>query len=151
MKQIRTEVEIEASEERVWEVLTDLASYHRWNPLIPQANGKIEVGGQLELQIHAPGLLSRTFRVTVLEVEPKRVFRWLGKVLIRGLLDGDHTFIIEKIATNRVRLLQYEKFTGLLVPLCAHWLVPKMRCGFEAMNHALKTHAEQLIEFAQEQ
>jgi uncharacterized protein YndB with AHSA1/START domain len=34
MKELHTEIEIDASAERVWDILTDFASYPQWNPFI---------------------------------------------------------------------------------------------------------------------
>ena len=34
VKELHSEIEINAPVERVWEVLTDFASYPRWNPFI---------------------------------------------------------------------------------------------------------------------
>jgi hypothetical protein len=142
MRYIHTEVEIQASAARVWEVLTDLASYPEWNPLIRQASGPLCVGQRLKLSIHPPGLLSRTVPVKILQMEPNRTFRWLGKLCMRGLMDGDHSFTIEPLGADRVRVVQSEEFRGLLVPVFARWLVPNMRRGFEQLNEALKKRAE---------
>jgi hypothetical protein len=144
MKQIHTEVEIEAPAERVWDVLTDLANYPQWNPLIRQASGKVEEGERLTLRIEPPDLWGRTFQVLVVRVEPCREFRWLGKLLVTGLLDGDHTFLIDSVGPGRVRVVQRENFSGLLVPILARKLVPNMRRGFENLNRALEDRVKQL-------
>jgi Polyketide cyclase / dehydrase and lipid transport len=39
-RQLESEVEVQASPERVWEVLTDFAAYPDWNPFIVQAGGR---------------------------------------------------------------------------------------------------------------
>ena len=50
-KQLQAEVEVQASAERVWEVLTDFATYPQWNPFIVKASGEpvpgagVRVGG----------------------------------------------------------------------------------------------------------
>ena len=39
-KQLSAEIEVQASPDRVWEVLTDFAAYHQWNPFVVQATGR---------------------------------------------------------------------------------------------------------------
>ena len=40
MKEVHSEVEIEASGERVWQILTDFASFPLWNPFIRRISGE---------------------------------------------------------------------------------------------------------------
>lgn len=46
MKELRTEIEIKAPPEKVWEILTDLARYPEWNPFFHHAVGTLKVGGE---------------------------------------------------------------------------------------------------------
>lgn len=142
MKQISTEIEIQASAERVWEILADLPGYARWNPLIREASGELREQGRLELFIATPGLATRRVGVQLLRVDPGRELRWLGRLFMPRLLDGDHSFLIAPVAPGRVRVVQKESFSGLCVPFVAPWLIPKMTEGFRAMNEALKQQAE---------
>jgi hypothetical protein len=144
MKELRTEIEIQASAERVWQLLTDFPSFPQWNPFIRKASGNIRVGERLEVKLQPSGASAMTFRPTVRKVEPNREFRWLGHLLVRGLFDGEHCFTIEPLGESRVRFTQREVFTGLLVPLFARGLDTDTRRGFEEMNQALKTRAEQV-------
>jgi hypothetical protein len=144
MKELRTEIEIQASAERVWQLLTDFPSFPEWNPFIRKASGNIRVGERLEVNIQPSGARAMTFRPTVLEAEPNRELQWLGRLLVPGLFDGEHIFTIEPIGESRVRFTQREVFTGLLVPLFARGLDTDTRRGFEEMNLALKTRAEQV-------
>jgi hypothetical protein len=82
-----------------------------------------------------------TFKPSVLEVEPERVLRWLGRVLIPGILDGEHELRLEPAGDTQVRFLQVERFSGVLVPLFGKTL-EQTRRGFDAMNEALKARAE---------
>ena len=143
MKELRSEIEIQASAERVWQLLTDFASFPQWNPFIRKASGNIQVGERLEVYIQPSGASGMTFRPTVLKAEPNRELRWLGHLLISGLFDGEHSFTIEPLGEGRVRFTQREVFTGLLVPLFARGLDTDTRRGFEEMNQALKARAEQ--------
>ena len=47
MKEIRTEIAINASAERVWTVLTDFASFPQWSPFIAAAEGELTPGSAL--------------------------------------------------------------------------------------------------------
>jgi hypothetical protein len=69
--------------------------------------------------------------------------RWIGHLLIPGLFDGEHIFTIEPLGANRVRFVQREIFSGLLVPLFAKGLDTDTQRGFGEMNQALKAQAEQ--------
>ena len=51
MKQIHTEILIDASAERVWQVLTGFADFPDWNPLFRSAKGDLTPGSQLEIHI----------------------------------------------------------------------------------------------------
>ncbi len=139
-KEIRTEIEIEASAERVWDLLTDFARFPEWNPFIRQVKGRASTGNQLTVTIQPPGGKSMTFKPHVLDAEPNRQLRWIGRVLIRGLFDGEHSFGIEPLGENRVRFTHRERFSGLFVPFFS---TGRSQQGFEEMNKALKTRAEQ--------
>lgn len=142
MRQISTEIDIRASAARVWAILTDLPAYGQWNPLIREASGEIAGGGRLELFISTPGLASRKVGVEVLRVDKDKELRWLGRLALPHLLDGDHSFLIQTLDAEHVKVVQQERFSGLLVPFVAPWLMPNMTAGFEAMNRALKQRAE---------
>lgn len=142
MRHIRTEIEVDASAERVWTILVDLPAYAEWNPLIREAGGAVVEGSRIDLFICAPGLANRRVRVKLLRVDPSRELRWLGRLFAPNLLDGDHSFEVEPLGPGRVRVVQKETFRGLIVPFVARWLVRNMTQGFEAMNQALKRRAE---------
>jgi hypothetical protein len=141
--QLHTEIAIEATAERVWEILTDFAAYPAWNAFIPCISGPGTVGSRLDLQMRPPGGRGMQLRPTVLAAAPSQELRWLGQLGVPGLFDGEHRFLIEPLGTNRVRFVQEERFTGLLAPLFLRFIESGTRRGFEAMNHALKTRAEQ--------
>jgi len=142
MKELRTEIEIEASAEHVWQLLTDLASFPQWNPFIRQATGEARVGARLEVFIQPSGARGMTFKPKVLKAEPNRELRWRGRLIMPGLFDGEHVFNIDALGANRARFTQREVFTGVLVPLFARGLDTDTQRGFEEMNLALKERAE---------
>jgi hypothetical protein len=144
MKELHSEIEINASVERVWDILTDFASYPQWNPFIRSISGELEVGERLEVRLEPPDSRGVTLRPTVLRAEPNRLMRWVGHVLVPGLFDGEHSLVIEPLGENRVRFVQHEAFKGVLVSLLTRSLDNNTLRGFEEMNEALKERAEAL-------
>jgi hypothetical protein len=142
MKELHSEVEINAPAERVWRLLTDFASYPQWNPFIRSISGEPATGERLEVRIEPPDGRGMTFKPTVLNAEPNRELRWLGHLLVPGLFDGEHSLAIQPLEENRVRFVQRETFRGLLVPLFSRSLDNNTHRGFEKMNRALKERAE---------
>jgi hypothetical protein len=143
-KQLHAEVEIQATPDQVWAVLTDLAAYHEWNPFIIQAAGQAVPGSRLELHMRPPGRRRpTTFRPEVLEADPARRLRWLGRLLVPGLFDGEHSFTLQPTAPGSTRLIQHEEFRGLLAPLLLAMIAKPTLAGFRQMNEALKARAEQ--------
>jgi hypothetical protein len=142
-KHLRTEIEIDASAERVWQVLTDFAAYPEWNPFLVRASGTPAEGERLTIRMQPAGGRAMTFRPRVREVAPERRLRWLGHLVMPGIFDGEHSFSIEPLADGGVRLVQAEDFRGVLVPLLARLLERRTRPAFEQMNRALKQRAEQ--------
>ena len=141
-RQLHSEIEVQASPDRVWETLTDFGAYPRWNPFIIQAAGEPVLGGHLQLLMRLPGRRPMIFRPKVLEATPARRLRWLGHLLVPGLFDGEHTFTIDPVGADRVRLTQQEEFRGLLVPLVLAFIGKPTQAGFRQMNQALKTRVE---------
>ena len=138
-----SEIEINASPERVWQVLTDFSALPDWNTFIRSVEGDLNVGGRLKVYIKASKGMGMSFKPTVLRAEPNRELRWIGRLLMPGLMDGEHSFIIEPMEDNHVRFVQSESFTGVLVSLMSMLGVFKNALiGFEGMNQALKRRAE---------
>ncbi len=142
MKELHSQIEIEAPAERVWQVLTDFDAYPEWNPFIRRVKGRAEVDEQLVVRMRPSGTRGMTFRPTVMKVELNRQLRWLGRLLVPGLFDGEHIFEIEELDKDRVLFIQREYFRGLLVPLLARSLDRETQRGFEEMNRALRERAE---------
>jgi hypothetical protein len=82
-----------------------------------------------------------TFRPVVLVAVPERELRWLGRLLLPGLFDGEHEFQLEQ-REAACRFHHSERFSGVLLPLFGDGLLQATREGFVVMNAALKKHAE---------
>lgn len=133
---LKASIEIEATPEEVWQVLTDLPSYHEWNPFIVSAKGTAEKDATLRLVMH-DDTGNTTFTPTVLATEPGRELRWTGRVGPGLIFDGEHRFRIDPLEGGRVRVTQSEDFTGVAVPFYRGTLHDNTLPQFKAMNRAL--------------
>ncbi len=140
MRRIEAAIDIAAPTAAVWTVLIDFAAYPDWNPFIRRLQGEPKIGARLEVTVQPPGGRAMTFKPTVVAAEPGREFRWLGRVLVPGLFDGEHGFRLEPTASS-CRFHHGEIFSGLLVPLFGGMLADTEQ-GFTAMNEALKRRVE---------
>jgi predicted N-acetyltransferase YhbS len=142
-QRIETTVMIAAPPERVWAILTDFARMPDWNPFICAISGGLQEGGRMSVLIAPPGQSPMRFRPTVLVAEPGRELRWRGALVLPGLFDGEHYFVLQADGSGGTRLVHGEAFSGLLVPLVMRQaMLAATRDGFEAMNQALKREAE---------
>jgi hypothetical protein len=143
--ELRTFVDIDATPERVWQVLIDVAAYPQWNPFVTSAEGTYAVGSRLSFIVPSPSALSRvTVRPTVLEVTPYRRLRSRGRwdrFGIPGLFDAEHILTITPHGAG-VRLWQEERIRGLLAPLLTRSVNRLRLPAFNAMNAALKDRIE---------
>ena len=118
--------------------------YADWNPFVRRLTGELTEGARLTVEIAPPNGRAMTFKPTVLAAEEGRELRWLGRCLVPGLFDGEHSFRLEELPDGRTRFTQAERFRGLLVGP-ARATVEKTRLGFEQMNGALKQRAEAAV------
>ena len=141
--QISDTLEMIAAPAAVWEVLTDLGSYQKWNPFIVKATGHAVVGERFKARFRLIGTRGSTLRPRFTVVEPEHRLAWLGHAGIPGLFDGAHEFVLEPTPSGGTRLKQSETFSGVLLPLFASSL-KRTAESFRAMNQALGTAALEL-------
>jgi hypothetical protein len=137
---LQASIQINATPQRVWAVLTDRAAYPRWNPFIISSTGQLKVGATLTNRMRdATG--TTTFTPVVQVVEPGRELRWLGRVGPGFIFDGQHTFTITPLGPDRVLFTQREDFTGVAVPFYEGHLHADTLPQFRALNAALARQA----------
>ena len=141
MRTIETGTDIAAPRWRVWQVLTDVDRYPAWNPFITSVDGALREGSKLRVRLEPPGRRAVTFEPTVVALAQERELGWRGRLLVPGLLDGEHAFLLEERAGG-CRFRQAVRLSGVLVPLLGAGLIEATRRGCEAMDAALKARAE---------
>ncbi|MEF8976561.1 MAG: SRPBCC domain-containing protein [Halapricum sp.] len=140
MQSIETTIDIDASPAAVWAVLTDFAAYPEWNPFVQRIDGSPTDGNRLSVRIQPPEGRGMTFKPRITAVDPERRLEWLGRLFVRGLFDGRHTFELSPLPSGGTQFTQRETFSGLLVGMLLD--EADIREGFDAMNVALKDRIE---------
>lgn len=139
---LHTEINVCASPKRVWDALTNFSDYQHWNASIPYAEGDARAGAELQVIIQWPGLKKSPYKLRILRAEPERELRWLGQLVKPGIMDGNHSFLIEAAGDGYCKITQTEEFRGWMVPFFAPWLRRNVLSGFEQLNIALKKWVE---------
>jgi hypothetical protein len=125
----------------VWAILTDFAAYPKWNPFIVSIQGDQRAGGRLLVSIRPPGHEAMSFKPKVVRFEPAHELRWLGRVGLPKVFDGEHVHQVESLPNGGSRYTQSETFRGILVPFLGGSITDAQK-GFVEMCQALKQRAE---------
>jgi|WetSurMetagenome_2_1015567.scaffolds.fasta_scaffold70509_2 hypothetical protein len=138
MKKIRTEITIQSTPEKVWQVLTNLDQYADWNPFLHHASGKIDLGKQVDVTFKNNGK-DMVLHCIVTEVDRCRKLSWKYHVGAPFLYQGEHIFTLDTTSDGKVHFVDQENFTGLLVPF---FVKENDTGGFISMDEALKKKTE---------
>ena len=124
-------VNINATPEKLWQVLTNLNDYKNWNSTIVSIRGEMRVGGKVELVSTLDP--KRTFKLNVKTFEPHARLVW-------GDMMGSRTFTVEKKDKGTVFTMT-EKIGGPLFPLFSK-MIPSFDESFDSFAKDLKIKAE---------
>jgi len=145
MKEIRSEVEIDSSPDKVWQLLIDSPGFvpdEIW-----EAVKCHRIGRKLKVYMETESGKGASLTVRLLAAEPGRELRWKGQLWVPGLFDGEHAFEVKAIPDNhgreRVLFVQSEKLSGLLLPFLSK-TITNTKEEFDKMSLTLKQRAEQI-------
>ena len=138
-KQITTSITINASKEKVWNVLIDFENYSKWNSFIKVISGEIKVGNRIHVE-----LSGMTFNPIIKAFDKNLELKWLGSLWFKGLFDGEHKFKLTDNGNGTTYFEQSENFSGILVRLFSKSLDTNTKANFEQMNKELKLRVENI-------
>ena len=92
MKELRTEIEIHATPEKVWRVISELDKYPEWNPFIHHAIGKTKIGEKVDITFKT-GSKEMILHCVVIKSEPNRELRWKYHVGLNALFSADNSLL----------------------------------------------------------
>lgn len=142
MKTIETNIVIDSTPQKVWNILTNFKEYELWNPFMTKVVGDANLGSKIEVNIKTMNGKKRTYYPIIIKCETNSELRWKGKSILPGVFDGERIFILERSVDEKVSLSHKEIFSGLGVKFVGNKLDEKLRDSFVRMNEALKIRAE---------
>jgi hypothetical protein len=144
MKEIKTEIIINAASEKVWKVLTNFKAYPDWNPFITSIEGEVFEGSKFKVSVQSLGSKPMRFSPICTSYNENVEFSWLGKIMMKGIFDGKHGFELIPLVEGKTKFIQREEFKGILVPMLWKKLDVNTRWSFEMMNDKLKETIEKM-------
>lgn len=142
-RELTTKIQIDATPEKVWAVLRDFENYPGWNPFITSIKGEVMKGKKITVRILPPGNKGMTIKPVIKAIVPKKYLSWQGRLVMKGIFDGEHSFELIENLNGTTTFIHSEKFNGLLVPFMKKFLDQQVKMGFESMNQKLKETVEQ--------
>jgi hypothetical protein len=142
--EIRKDVEINATPEKVWNAVIDFEKYNQWNSQLQFLGGEVKPNGRLHLKLSAPGADPYEFKPIVSHWEERERFAWLAETGLPHIFDGEHFFELQDLNNGKTLVVNREEYRGVLSMIMQN--LPMMKTapeGFEKMNSELKQFIEQ--------
>ncbi len=106
---------IESNIENVWQELINFEEYKNWNPAIYEVTGKLKENEIIKIVVNANGS-KMVFKPKILKYKENSELRWLGKLFIPKIFDGEHYFIVKDNLDGTTTFIHGENFRGVLIP-----------------------------------
>ena len=141
---IHSEIEIAATPEQVWAVLTDTAAYKNWAAFMVSVAGEIADGNTISLEFQLnPKKAKRVAIDHVIQVTEGREFYWAEEG--PGGIRENHHFAVHPVEAGKTRFVQSDEIMGGLTLLMG-WKLSQIYCaGYQAFNEALKREVERRV------
>lgn len=143
MQEIRTEIEIAAPPEKVWEILMDFDKWQEWSPIIKQSSGSAAIGSKLQMTMMGKeeGKNGPSYSPKIEEMNKPKLFRWRAHMMAGFIMTNDKVFELQATPTG-TKLIHKELFKGLLAPIFCGQMEKGVPPMLNSMNKALKELAE---------
>lgn len=145
MREIQTDIEISASPDEVWSILSNINDWSDWSPIINQSSGDAAMGSALSITMigKQEGKDGPTYNPVITTFDDSKSFRWRAKMMAGFVMTNDKVFELEETSTG-THLIHKELFSGMFVPLFWSSVEKNVPDMLNSMNAALKAKAESL-------
>ena len=136
-KSVRAEIQINASPDQVWAVLTDISAVKEWNKVLIPVDGNLETGSTLKYEFYQEeGGKAAVMDARVRQMVKPEMINQAGG--LTGILTFDHRYILQP-SENGTLVTIHEKYRGIMVPF---WNPAPVEKAYERLLFQLKDRAE---------
>ena len=133
----RTQLEIPAPADQVWEVLADLERYHEWNPFTPKIETTRELGTPVLIHVSFDGAEPFLQREIIRRWEPGEELRWGMSIGPAWFFRAERFQRVDPIDETRSLYQSEDAFAGLFSPVVERLYGAKVQRGLDATAAAL--------------
>jgi uncharacterized protein YndB with AHSA1/START domain len=108
-------INIRATPERVWSLLTDAAGFPAWNSTVQSMEGRIALGQKLRVRVPAAPKRVFTLKVSAFDAARRMVWRSGALPMFRGV----RTFTLSPRGDGSIDFSMVEVFDGIMLPMIA--------------------------------
>lgn len=142
-REVFTQIEIEASKEQVWAVLTDFDKMPDWSSSFQGIKGDFREGGKATSYFKAPiGNKNMSFEHTIIEFEENASFGWSDPLML-GMKDH-HIYKLESLENGNTLFIQTDGVEGGATHFMGKLMTNNMKKMYLKFNQELKERVESI-------
>ena len=142
MKEINTKIRISSTPDKVWETLMDLENWPKWNPIVNNIQGKLNVGEELSITMSdSKGNDSKKYKAIITELKKNERFSFVAIMMAKFMFSAERIIELKTIDKETI-FIQREIYTGFMVSLFWKKLSTDALGMLNSMNQALKKEIE---------
>ena len=143
MRELKTEIQIAAPPEKVWDILADFNTWKSWNPIVSDANGMAALGSKLTVVMCGKdGQAAQKYKPVITVFQKPRSLHWRAKMMAKVLFTNDKILELKEVSGG-TNVIHSEMFGGLMVPMFWGMMKREVPTMLEKMNKALKKKVEE--------
>lgn len=139
---VSVQTRINASVEKVWQVLTDFGSYRAWHPILTLESpaGPVAVGTILQGRSSGGPAGEQPVAFTIALVQAPNQLSWTGGD--PDVLAGRHSFQLEQRADGSTEFVESEVFSGPAAPDVIGGQLSELTAAYGTFAAAFKKYVE---------
>ena len=143
MQTVKTEIEIQAPPEKVWNIIADIDKWHEWSPTINASRGKAALGSTVTITMMSKeaGKDGPKYSPKIIRLDEPKYFHWRAHMMAGFIFTNDKIIELEKTDAG-TKVTHKETFKGLLAALMKGQMEKGVPPMLNMMNDALKQLSE---------